>query len=62
MIESVVAALFLNIIRKCSYYVINFDDTSKETDSITSGSSIESKTLIISCNNAKELQTFAQKS
>ncbi len=38
------------------YYVINFDDSSKETDTITSGSSSNSKTLIILKNNAKELQ------
>tara|TARA_B100000768_G_scaffold159090_2_gene157966 strand:- start:297 stop:3362 length:3066 start_codon:yes stop_codon:yes gene_type:complete len=41
------------------YYVINFDDSSKETDTITSGSSSDSKTLIISRNNAEELQNSA---
>ena len=64
MIESVCASgvIFTRTLSESApYYVINFDDTSKETDSITSGSSIESKTLIISRNNAKELQTFAPK-
>ena len=50
MIESVCASgvIFTRTLSESApYYVINFDDTSKETDSITSGSSIESKTLII---------------
>ena len=41
------------------YYVINFDDSSKETDTITSGFSSDSKTLIVSRNNAEELQNSA---
>lgn len=36
------------------YYVINFDDSSQETDTITNGSSNDSKTLIISRYNAAE--------
>ena len=43
------------------YYVINFDDSSKETDTITSGSSSDHKTLMISRNNAEELQNSAPK-
>ena len=38
------------------YYVINFDDSTQQTDSITSGSSSNHKTLIISRNNEVNLE------
>lgn len=41
------------------YYVINFDDSSQETDTITSGSSSDHKTLVISRNNAVDLENYA---
>ena len=40
------------------YYVINFDDSSQETDTITSGSSSDHKTLVISRNKAVDLENF----
>lgn len=64
MIEKVCASgvIFTRTLSESApYYVINFDDSSKETDSITSGSSTESKTLIISRNNAKKLESSAPK-
>jgi len=38
------------------YYVINFDDSSNETDKITSGSSSDHKTLVIAKNKAINLE------
>lgn len=38
------------------YYVINYDDTSHETDTITSGSSVNHKTLIISQSDIKSIK------
>lgn len=38
------------------YYVINFDDSSQETDTITSGSSSDHKTLVISRGEAVHLE------
>ena len=38
------------------YYVVNFDDTSQETDTITSGSSSDHKTLVISRGKAVDLE------
>ena len=38
------------------YYVINFDDSSQETDTITSGSSSDHKTLVISRDKAADLE------
>ena len=38
------------------YYVINYDDSSQETDTITSGSSNDNKTLVISRNNTADLE------
>ena len=44
------------------YYVINFDDSSKETDSITSGSSSDHKTLLISRDNNIDIENLIPKS
>jgi len=44
------------------YYVINFDDSTQQTDTITSGSSGNHKTLIISRNNKVDLNKLLPKS
>lgn len=36
------------------YYVINFDDSSKSTDTITSGASCDHKTVVVLRNNAEQ--------
>ena len=62
MIENVLVSgvIFTRTLSESApYYVINFDDSSKETDTITSGSSSDSKTLIISRSNAEKLQKSA---
>ena len=41
------------------YYIINFDDSSSETDTITSGTNCDHKTLIVSRNNTKEYENNA---
>ena len=41
---------------RAPYYVINFDDSTKSTESITSGTSSNHKTLIICRNNKNELE------
>lgn len=43
------------------YYVINFDDSSQDTDSITSGSSSEHKTLLISRDQSKDIENHIPK-
>ena len=43
------------------YYVINYDDFSKETDSITSGSSREHKTLVVLRKNISDLHPYPNK-
>ena len=40
------------------YYVINYDDSSKETDSITSGSSREHKTLVVLRKNISDFSNL----
>ena len=43
------------------YYVVNYDDTSNQTDTITSGSSKDNKTIIILRNNFKNLGSSVPK-
>jgi len=61
MIESVSASgvIFTRTLSEnAPYYVINFDDSSKETDTITGGYSSDHKTLIISRNNTINLENY----
>ena len=43
------------------YYVINFDDSSQDTDSITSGSSSDHKTLLITRDQSKDIENHIPK-